>query len=292
MGHRAWLGPTVLTHFLPTWVLSGSDSLNLEIGNLSVPIPCMCKGVLLSLGLSLFVCEMGSPVMVNNQLTFDGAHGQREGRLMPCLWAHRPLHAPLPVCVLECLISVFCLGLSSGPNQWRDQLRPSQLLHLFCQQRRVKAPVYRTDRVVFQDKEYTIEEIGELSLQCSLSYGSSSVIKGLGHNHRTRPTPAQCGLGSLQGSTDGVNLPMVFLGPVLTWNTTVKLRGQSWGRGWGGSSEFSLWPGWGLSEGKMRGESEARVRVMAGIGLLLALGGQTGQRSGTAHHRGFLLESR
>ncbi|GAB1290996.1 Dysferlin [Apodemus speciosus] len=47
----------------------------------------------------------------------------------------------------------------SGPNQWRDQLRPSQLLHLFCQQHRVKAPVYRTDRVTFQDKEYTIEEI-------------------------------------------------------------------------------------------------------------------------------------
>lgn len=68
MGHRAWLGPTVLTHFLPTWVLSGSDSLNLEIGNLSVPIPCMCKGVLLSLGLSLSVCEMGSPVMMNNHI--------------------------------------------------------------------------------------------------------------------------------------------------------------------------------------------------------------------------------
>uniref|UniRef100_A0A286XVK5 Dysferlin n=1 Tax=Cavia porcellus TaxID=10141 RepID=A0A286XVK5_CAVPO len=47
----------------------------------------------------------------------------------------------------------------SGPNQWRDQLRPSQLLHLFCQQHRVKAPVYRIDRVTFQDKEYTIEEI-------------------------------------------------------------------------------------------------------------------------------------
>ncbi|XP_078205190.1 dysferlin isoform X41 [Callithrix jacchus] len=47
----------------------------------------------------------------------------------------------------------------SGPNQWRDQLRPSQLLHLFCQQRRVKAPVYRTDSVMFQDKEYSIEEI-------------------------------------------------------------------------------------------------------------------------------------
>ncbi|KAK2494540.1 hypothetical protein MC885_004403 [Smutsia gigantea] len=48
---------------------------------------------------------------------------------------------------------------NSGPNQWRDQLRPSQLLHLFCQQHRVKAPVYQTDRVVFQDKEYILEEI-------------------------------------------------------------------------------------------------------------------------------------
>uniref|UniRef100_A0A452VC30 Dysferlin n=1 Tax=Ursus maritimus TaxID=29073 RepID=A0A452VC30_URSMA len=47
----------------------------------------------------------------------------------------------------------------SGPNQWRDQLRPSQLLQLTCQQRRLKAPVYLTDRVLFQDKEYTIEEI-------------------------------------------------------------------------------------------------------------------------------------
>lgn len=68
MGHRVWLGPTVPTHFLPTWVLSGSDSLNLKIGNLSVPIPCKCKGVFLSLGLSLSVCEMGSPVMMNNHI--------------------------------------------------------------------------------------------------------------------------------------------------------------------------------------------------------------------------------
>lgn len=68
MGHRAWLAPTVLTHFQPTWVLCGSDSLNLKIGNLSVPIPCMYKGVLLSLGLSLSVCEMGSPVMMNNHI--------------------------------------------------------------------------------------------------------------------------------------------------------------------------------------------------------------------------------
>lgn len=66
------------------------------------------------------------------------------------------------VSALEHLTFVLCLGLSSGPNQWRDQLRPSQLLHLFCQQHRAKAPVYRTDRVVFQDKEYTIEETGGL----------------------------------------------------------------------------------------------------------------------------------
>lgn len=40
--------------------------------------------------------------------------------------------------------------------------------------------------------------------------------------------------------------------------------GPGWGLG--GSSEFSLWPGWGLSEGKMRGEPEARVRSWLGLG--------------------------
>ncbi|XP_062065628.1 dysferlin isoform X17 [Lepus europaeus] len=54
------------------------------------------------------------------------------------------------------LPQTYCI---SGPNQWRDQLRPSQLLHLFCQQHRVKAPVYWTDHVTFQGKEYTIEDI-------------------------------------------------------------------------------------------------------------------------------------
>ena len=39
-----------------------------------------------------------------------------------------------------------------------------------------------------------------------------------------------------------------------------------------------------VNMGKMMGEPEARVRVTVGIGLLLALGGQTGQRLGTAHH--------
>ncbi|XP_051830262.1 dysferlin isoform X18 [Antechinus flavipes] len=47
----------------------------------------------------------------------------------------------------------------SGPNQWRDQLRPTQLLHLFCQQNKAKAPVYHQDRVVFQDTEVTLEDI-------------------------------------------------------------------------------------------------------------------------------------
>ncbi|XP_044515219.1 dysferlin [Gracilinanus agilis] len=48
---------------------------------------------------------------------------------------------------------------TSGPNQWRDQRRPTQLLHLFCQQNKAKAPVYRQDSVVFQDTEVTLEDI-------------------------------------------------------------------------------------------------------------------------------------
>uniref|UniRef100_A0A8C3KLG6 Dysferlin n=1 Tax=Calidris pygmaea TaxID=425635 RepID=A0A8C3KLG6_9CHAR len=35
----------------------------------------------------------------------------------------------------------------SGPNQWRDQLRPSQLLHLFSLQHNYKAPTYKSDRL-------------------------------------------------------------------------------------------------------------------------------------------------
>ncbi|OPJ76672.1 hypothetical protein AV530_009069 [Patagioenas fasciata monilis] len=47
----------------------------------------------------------------------------------------------------------------SGPNQWRDQLRPSQLLHLFSLQHNYKAPVYKSDRLIFRDQEYILSEL-------------------------------------------------------------------------------------------------------------------------------------
>uniref|UniRef100_A0A8C0ZGA1 Dysferlin n=1 Tax=Cyanistes caeruleus TaxID=156563 RepID=A0A8C0ZGA1_CYACU len=47
----------------------------------------------------------------------------------------------------------------SGPNQWRDQLRPSQLLHLFSLQHNYKAPTYKSDRIVFRDQEYVLSEL-------------------------------------------------------------------------------------------------------------------------------------
>lgn len=92
------------------------------------------------MGCPLYKGRMGDVVHVGTQVTACPLPYQCSGASHVCL--------------------VF--GLSSGPNQWRDQLCPSQLLHLFCQQHRVKAPVYQADRVMFQDKEYTIEEIGEL----------------------------------------------------------------------------------------------------------------------------------
>uniref|UniRef100_A0A8D0GIT3 Dysferlin n=1 Tax=Sphenodon punctatus TaxID=8508 RepID=A0A8D0GIT3_SPHPU len=51
------------------------------------------------------------------------------------------------------LPQTYCI---SGPNQWRDQLRPSQLLHRFSVQHNYKAPIYRPDRVIFQDQEYVL----------------------------------------------------------------------------------------------------------------------------------------
>uniref|UniRef100_A0A663N8N5 Dysferlin n=1 Tax=Athene cunicularia TaxID=194338 RepID=A0A663N8N5_ATHCN len=47
----------------------------------------------------------------------------------------------------------------SGPNQWRDQLRPSQLLHLFSLQHNYKAPTYKSDRVIFREQEYVLSEL-------------------------------------------------------------------------------------------------------------------------------------
>ncbi|XP_063257331.1 dysferlin isoform X9 [Prinia subflava] len=49
----------------------------------------------------------------------------------------------------------------SGPNQWRDQLRPSQLLHLFSLQHNFKPPTYQSDRIVFRDQEFLLSELEE-----------------------------------------------------------------------------------------------------------------------------------
>ncbi|XP_059701542.1 dysferlin isoform X7 [Haemorhous mexicanus] len=54
------------------------------------------------------------------------------------------------------LPQTYCI---SGPNQWRDQLRPSQLLHLFSLQHNYKAPTYKSDRIIFRDQEYVLSEL-------------------------------------------------------------------------------------------------------------------------------------
>ncbi|XP_053314071.1 dysferlin isoform X2 [Spea bombifrons] len=47
---------------------------------------------------------------------------------------------------------------TSGPNQWRDQLRPSQLLQIFAQQRNCKPPVYRDNSIIFRNEEYYLAD--------------------------------------------------------------------------------------------------------------------------------------
>ncbi|XP_064007302.1 dysferlin isoform X10 [Pogoniulus pusillus] len=56
------------------------------------------------------------------------------------------------------LPQTYCI---SGPNQWRDQLRPSQLLHLFSLQHNYKAPTYKPDRIIFREQEYLLSELGK-----------------------------------------------------------------------------------------------------------------------------------
>ncbi|TSL34631.1 Dysferlin [Bagarius yarrelli] len=47
----------------------------------------------------------------------------------------------------------------SGVNQWRDQLKPTQLLHRLCQRRNYKPPIYKHDRVIFRGNEYTSADL-------------------------------------------------------------------------------------------------------------------------------------
>ncbi|XP_073716069.1 dysferlin isoform X3 [Misgurnus anguillicaudatus] len=52
----------------------------------------------------------------------------------------------------------YCL---SGVNQWRDQLKPTHLLHRLCERRNYKLPVYKQDRVYFRGEEYTVADLDE-----------------------------------------------------------------------------------------------------------------------------------
>ncbi|XP_037402227.1 dysferlin isoform X3 [Pygocentrus nattereri] len=62
-----------------------------------------------------------------------------------------------------------CCGLPqsyciSGVNQWRDQLKPTQLLQRLCQRRNYKLPVYKQDRVYFRGHEYTVADLDDAKL--------------------------------------------------------------------------------------------------------------------------------
>ncbi|XP_034146168.1 dysferlin isoform X4 [Esox lucius] len=54
----------------------------------------------------------------------------------------------------------YCL---SGLNQWRDQLKPSQLLVRLCDRRNYKRPVFKHDRVIFRGHEYSAAELDDAS---------------------------------------------------------------------------------------------------------------------------------
>nr|XP_056711165.1 dysferlin [Euleptes europaea] len=54
------------------------------------------------------------------------------------------------------LPQTYCI---SGPNQWRDQLRPTQLLHLFALHRDCKTPIYKPDRIIFRDQAYSLSDL-------------------------------------------------------------------------------------------------------------------------------------
>ncbi|XP_070612910.1 dysferlin isoform X2 [Erythrolamprus reginae] len=54
------------------------------------------------------------------------------------------------------LPQTYCI---SGPNQWRDQLRPSQLLHHLALKLNGKLPLYKSDHVVFGDQTFRLSDL-------------------------------------------------------------------------------------------------------------------------------------
>lgn len=95
--------------------------------------------------------------------------------------------------VLNCCFLLF--GSSSGPNQWRDQLRPSQLLHLFSLQHHCKAPTYTSDRLIFREQEYILSELG-MGLLWGCEWIPFAQSRGrcgrLGMHPRVEPKPPIC----------------------------------------------------------------------------------------------------
>ncbi|XP_072112884.1 dysferlin isoform X1 [Mobula birostris] len=56
-----------------------------------------------------------------------------------------------------------CCGLPqtysiSGPNRWRDQLTPTQCLHIYAQRHGDRLPVYRDDKILFRGQEFHLSE--------------------------------------------------------------------------------------------------------------------------------------
>ncbi|XP_078080638.1 dysferlin isoform X1 [Mustelus asterias] len=57
-----------------------------------------------------------------------------------------------------------CCGLPqtysiSGPNRWRDQLRPSQRLHIYAQRHGYKLPVCMENRISFRGEEFLLSDL-------------------------------------------------------------------------------------------------------------------------------------
>ncbi|XP_069779523.1 dysferlin isoform X4 [Narcine bancroftii] len=56
-----------------------------------------------------------------------------------------------------------CCGLPqsyaiSGPNRWRDQLTPTQCLHIYAQRHGYRLPVCREDKILFRGQEFLLSE--------------------------------------------------------------------------------------------------------------------------------------
>ena len=58
-----------------------------------------------------------------------------------------------------------------GPNNWRDDKLPHDILNQYCDEHEIEEPLYEgPENVIFNKRRYTLNQFGESYLQLNIIY--------------------------------------------------------------------------------------------------------------------------